>query len=58
MTVAVLAPGLFLGCNTADNPKIPEVAPANITPDKEVPKTGETKAPYGAAKKYQDMMPK
>jgi hypothetical protein len=49
----------FLGCSTADNPKMPDVPATSIKVDKEVPKAaGGGGAPYGASKKYQDSMPK
>jgi len=58
LSLVVVAPCLMVGCNTADNPKMPEMPPAQIKADTEVPKTGEGKEAYGASKKYQDSMPK
>jgi len=55
---AVLATCGFLGCSTADNPKMPDVAPVAIKADTEVPKAAGGGAAYGASKKYQDSMPK
>jgi len=59
LSLAVLAPpcGALVGCNTADNPKLPDVAPTAIKPDTSVPKTSGA-GTYGASKKYQDMMNK
>jgi len=57
LSLAVLAPcGALVGCNSADNPKIPDVAPSNAKADTEVPKAAPGAATYGASKKYKDMM--
>jgi hypothetical protein len=61
LSLAVLAPcgalALALaGCNSADNPKIPDVPPSTAKPDTEVPKAAPGAATYGASKKYQDLM--
>jgi hypothetical protein len=57
---AVLAMCGFLGCNAADNPKMPDVPPTSIKADTEVPKAapGGGHQPYGASQKYKDSMPK
>jgi hypothetical protein len=60
VALAVLATFSGFGCSTADNPKMPDVAPTAVKPDTEVPKAaaGGAEAKYGASKKYQDSMPK
>jgi hypothetical protein len=59
MFIAVAVCGSVVGCNSNDvnNPKMPEIAPVKIQVDTVVPKAvGDARSPYGASKKYQDMM--
>jgi hypothetical protein len=61
VALSLLAPCCgVLGCTSgADNPKMPDIPPAKIEPDTKVPPSpGTAKEPYGASKKYQDMMNK
>jgi len=56
-SLAVLVPcGALVGCSGADNPKMPDIPPQQIKVDSAVPKTAGGGQPYGASKKYQDMM--
>jgi hypothetical protein len=56
---ALMVCGCVVGCSAADNPKMPDVAPVKIEPNTTVPNTtGQEKQPYGASKKYQDLMKK
>jgi len=53
----LMALGCVGGCSTGDNPKMPDVPPQKITVDSTPPKNrGDGQSPYGASKKYQDMM--
>jgi len=55
----LVACGSLVGCNGGDvnNPKMPDIPPAKIQVDSSVPKgRGDGGQPYGANKKYQDMM--
>jgi len=60
-TVLSLALSAFcatlIGCQGADNPKMPDVAPSTAPANTEVPKKVGT-GQYGASKKYQDLMNK
>ncbi len=55
--MTLMACGSLAGCNSADNPKMMDVPPPKIQPDTSAPPSqGASKEPYGANKKYQDMM--
>ena len=56
LVLVLLACGGLAGCNAPDNPKMPDIAPVNIKKDTAVPNSEGGRQPYGASKKYQDMM--
>jgi hypothetical protein len=60
ITLGLLVFGPSMGCTgEVNNPKMPEIAPVKIQVDTTAPKgRGEGGQPYGASKKYQDMMNK
>ena len=57
LVLVLMTCGCLAGCNSPDNPKMPDIPPSNIKADTSTPNSrGEGRQPYGASKKYQDMM--
>ena len=55
-SLVLMACAALMGCPSPDNPKMPDIKPTVFKKDTTVPAGKGEGGPYGASKKYQDLM--